>query len=399
MGLLDYFDQSTGNNDPLGGLLAISKKDKTGAIGQALFQAGMGILSAKTGGNVGAAIGQGGMQGLQTYNSAMDDLKREKVQGYQMQRQQNRDAKADEWAAKVQGRQEGDWARADETNATLDNFKKNFPQFINPDGTLDEQKAIAAWGSIDPAYAMKMKNDYDVKKEAIAARRDQSAASNKPYLTPVTGADGKIYAFDHRTGTATPIAASVTPSGGGTQQPPSLLRDPKYDPSLQRDVAAGRSYGTERGQTAAQNEAAAPAELAVADQIISNIDKIANNPNLGAATGLTGVVDPRSYIPGTALYDLKNKNDQLTSETFMQARQMLKGGGAITDFEGKKAEAAVARLNMAQSDEEYRAALQDFRDAVVAGRDKIVARQSQGSQMGLSPAPATTATRTFKVLR
>jgi len=63
--------------------------------------------------------------------------------------------------------------------------------------------------------------------------------------------------------------------------------------------------------------------------------------------------------------------DQLSGGAFLQARGLLKGGGAITDFESQKAEAAFARLNAAQSIEDYRAALTEFKHATTAGLAKL----------------------------
>ena len=42
----------------------------------------------------------------------------------------------------------------------------------------------------------------------------------------------------------------------------------------------------------------------------------------------------------------------------------MKGGGQITEIEGQKGEAAIARLRTAQSEPEFLEALQDFRELV-----------------------------------
>jgi hypothetical protein len=63
--------------------------------------------------------------------------------------------------------------------------------------------------------------------------------------------------------------------------------------------------------------------------------------------------------------------DQISGGAFLQARQLLKGGGAITDFESQKAEQAFIRMNAAQKPEDYRKAMTDFLDAVRAGLPKL----------------------------
>ena len=70
---------------------------------------------------------------------------------------------------------------------------------------------------------------------------------------------------------------------------------------------------------------------------------------------------------------------------FLAGRQLLKGGGAITDFESQKAEAAFARLNQAQSPKDFKAALDDFNSAVQEGVRKLEQQAGAApSQPGLA---------------
>ena len=71
---------------------------------------------------------------------------------------------------------------------------------------------------------------------------------------------------------------------------------------------------------------------------------------------------------GTALIE---RIGQLQSNAWLSARAMLKGGGAITDYESRKAEGAVARLSRAKSEAEFRKALKDLRDAITEGEAKL----------------------------
>lgn len=65
------------------------------------------------------------------------------------------------------------------------------------------------------------------------------------------------------------------------------------------------------------------------------------------------------------------KLGQLGSQAWFAARDMLKGGGQITDYESKKAEAAVARLSRTKSPADLKAALQELLDAIQAGEEKL----------------------------
>lgn len=98
------------------------------------------------------------------------------------------------------------------------------------------------------------------------------------------------------------------------------------------------------------------------------LTKALEHPGRETATGLSGLINPMNYIPGTNAKDFAVLNDQLQGNVFIQAYETLKGGGPITQVEGTKAEAAIARMNRSQSDGEYKKALEEFRGII---RDNI----------------------------
>lgn len=91
---------------------------------------------------------------------------------------------------------------------------------------------------------------------------------------------------------------------------------------------------------------------------------------LESVEGLDEMVGIRTYIPairGTARYDFEKQLEQAQSQVFLEGYERLKGGGVITDFEGSKAEKAIARIDSGQSPEAFRSGLNDLRDVVMAG--------------------------------
>lgn len=104
-----------------------------------------------------------------------------------------------------------------------------------------------------------------------------------------------------------------------------------------------------------------------------NIEDLEKQPGLGGffgATGLAGSVT--SQIRGTDAYKAQARIDELLGSTFLQAYETLKGGGAITEMEGQKAQAAISRLGKpGVGEEDYRAAIRDFKAAVVSGMSKL----------------------------
>jgi hypothetical protein len=106
---------------------------------------------------------------------------------------------------------------------------------------------------------------------------------------------------------------------------------------------------------------------------IAVIDKALEHKGRTTGTGLSGSLDPRNYIPGTNATDFKVVVDQIGGAAFLQAFESLKGGGQITEVEGKKATDAMARLNRSQSDEEFKVALTDLRKVMSDGLGRMSA--------------------------
>ena len=126
--------------------------------------------------------------------------------------------------------------------------------------------------------------------------------------------------------------------------------------------------------------------LAKFDQLIGTVDSVLKHPGLTTATGLSGTLDPRNYVPGTQARDFVAKADQLQGQVFMSAYEGLRGGGAITEVEGKKAEDAIAALSRAQSSDQYRKSLGELRDVVAGARARMVGGKPAASESAAAPA-------------
>ena len=127
------------------------------------------------------------------------------------------------------------------------------------------------------------------------------------------------------------------------------------------------------------------------ETMTSEIDAIMNDPSLPKITGpIEGgggnLVDDlnlaqRVYYGSDGLA-LIEKVGKLQGTTWLAARQFLKGGGPITDYESRKAESAISRLSRVKDDKEFKAALKDLRDAVTSGAEKL--RVANGGQPSTS---------------
>ena len=131
---------------------------------------------------------------------------------------------------------------------------------------------------------------------------------------------------------------------------------------------------TTLGQIKTQRENKMGQEKSVgqASNMLSTIDSILSDEGLGDVVGTGGIWS--KVLQGVGLGSLApsaaralSKIQQIQGQTFLQAYEGLRGGGQITEVEGKKAEAALARLNTDQSPEDFKAALGELRIIVENG--------------------------------
>lgn len=137
------------------------------------------------------------------------------------------------------------------------------------------------------------------------------------------------------------------------------------------DKRTGQQIGTEE-----KNLRRAESDLLTAEQTVSEIESLIQHPGLGSIVGPVDQFRP-SWTMGAEGRDALARFNQAKGRAFLQAYATLKGGGQITEIEGMKAEQAMARMDRALNEEEFKIALQDFRDAVKAGAAKLRARAGQ----------------------
>lgn len=125
-----------------------------------------------------------------------------------------------------------------------------------------------------------------------------------------------------------------------------------------------------------------PKVESAANLMLDTISKLKAHKGLPTILGLQGKFNPNAYIPGTPAQGAKALADQIQGQAFLQAYNQLRGGGQITEVEGQKAEAAMARLNRAQSYEDYVSALNDLE--TVINNAVTSAKQSAGQRPAAS---------------
>lgn len=149
-----------------------------------------------------------------------------------------------------------------------------------------------------------------------------------------------------------------------------------------------------QGKVLGDMYAASKDAVQTGEHISKQIDALIKDPQREAGTGWSSFFN---VIPTSEGKSYQLKVDQLGGQAFLQAFNSLKGGGAITETEGNKATAAIARLNTTLSEKDFIEALTDFKNVV----EEITERrrkENQGAIPGLragqpaagaaTPAPA-----------
>lgn len=156
------------------------------------------------------------------------------------------------------------------------------------------------------------------------------------------------------------------------------------NPEFQRRMSEARAAGeaAAKGDVAARQEM--PKIISGAQDAINLVDQMVGKPEvrdskgkvIQAGTkphpGFTNAVGatwlPGSrFVPGTDAAGFQALFDQTKGSAFMSAFSALKGGGSISEKEGEKATAAVTRMSLAQSEEEFVKAAREFQDVMRKG--------------------------------
>lgn len=141
------------------------------------------------------------------------------------------------------------------------------------------------------------------------------------------------------------------------------------------ETKAAQAQAVEEGKARGEAQVALGGALQKAEQTLSVIDKALAHPGL---SDVIGVPTGAELVPGTQAANFKTVLDQLQGQAFLAAFETLKGGGQITEVEGKKATQAMARLGRTQSEEEFKKSLQELRQIVQMGAERAQQKANPG---------------------
>lgn len=166
--------------------------------------------------------------------------------------------------------------------------------------------------------------------------------------------------------------------------------DKTLPPEQRPEVRAAQTAAVEGAKQGVAAASQLPNAEAEAQYTIGLVNDLVNHPGMSSVVGAPGLLGiPAKMgmpIPGTDEAGFMARLDQLGGRQFLQAFESLKGGGQITEIEGKKATDAISRLTKTgQSEAEYRAAAEEFKQIVNGALQRA---RAKAGQQPAAPPPA-----------
>lgn len=141
-----------------------------------------------------------------------------------------------------------------------------------------------------------------------------------------------------------------------------------------QDTARVTAGGKETGRSQAEIAQSLPGIDANIEQMTASINSLLNHRGLEKSVGLTSLLPD---IPGGPAADFNALLETLKGQAFLTQFDKLRGAGAITEAEGKKATDAIGALSTRQSPKQFREQLGVVLGILNKGRE--VARQKSGA--------------------
>lgn len=244
----------------------------------------------------------------------------------------------------------------------------------------------------DPSHQL----DMDYRRAQIEKLNREAAGGNRRYgLNPIYGQDAQgntVLGVLGDDGSFKPVdTGGVNISTGvdrvdlGTQWGLLDKRSGQMVGTLPKEnyqEAFDTASGTNDAKSAAEARANLPKVEDNATAILGMIESLSTDPYLDS---MVGPVSGRLPNVSADAARVQSKMDQIGGQAFLQAFETLRGGGQISNEEGKRATAAIARLNTSQNPADYRQALEELSTIVRTSLDR--ARRSAGAGAGSNPPP------------
>lgn len=271
-----------------------------------------------------------------------------------------------------------------ERNATAEWIKANAPQFATLPPALGFEAAMKQLAQARSAPGDGLMSVgghiYDPATQQWISPPETAENRQNVSLTPQwgVGPDGKPVLL--QTSSTGEMVQATMPEGVSLVAP--------FD--LKAQQAAGTAFGKETGGAQFDVPAAEIATQQTLDAIQAiRAEKKGMDEQFGNILGVPQQMTPA--FPGSDKAKFQVAVDRGTNLAFMQAREMLRGGGQITDFESKKAETAITNMQLAMEKgdkAQFEAALTTFEQAVKDGLTKLKTQAGTMPGYGAGVTPA-----------
>jgi len=374
---------------------------------------GIGLLSAVAGGMAGArrgapinSVGRGLVTGLQGYQGAQDQLRQDSENAITKRYREMQMQKIESELANQKGMRES----LQSLYQPAGEFKADNP-FGEDLGNLQNEAKFAG-KPVDPVVAavLPYSQPEDILK-MVSPQAQNKTAEQKNWEFAQTLPEEQRALFMARNGGGSapatvqeweyfskldPAAQSqflemkrnpqimnlggsqaVRAPGGGIGESYAVTPKPTDMPEFQAAQEMAKTTARETVTRGAEATSNLPKVQASAENARNMVQGVLNHPGFSSTVGMTALPGAR-FIPGTKEADFQSRMDQLKGSAFLQAFETLKGGGQITEVEGKKATDAINRMSISTSEKEFRQAAQDFLS--------VVDRAEQNAKRSAAPA-------------
>ena len=128
--------------------------------------------------------------------------------------------------------------------------------------------------------------------------------------------------------------------------------------------------------------------------MITKTTELVNHPGFETSVGaqgasyLFGMLDKPlpPQLGGGPARDWVARFKEVQGQQFLQAIESMRGTGSISEAEGKAAQAAIARMSVSQTEQEFRTAVLDFQNIIKQGVDRNRIKLGQEPKYGAPPA-------------
>lgn len=168
----------------------------------------------------------------------------------------------------------------------------------------------------------------------------------------------------------------VDPYGRGIQQAYPVTPKPTETPGFRAGVKEAETRAQMETTKGIEARSELPGVVDSANDTIRLVNELIEHPGLEYSVGGFSLAPA---IPGTSQADAITRIEQLQGKQFLAAFESLKGGGQITETEGKKAEQAIARMQRRVSKEDFVEASREFIGVLQKGIERSKAKAGVSS--------------------